>query len=538
MDESKKTPNYLLKGDLSGIQEFVFNVQSKGAAKTLKVKSYYVQIITELCEQFCIIYLKKQSLGATSFYNGGGNFFIEIYSDSEIGIQVKKLQEDINRALLNDEMTITLAYVEISNQTFEQAWGQLLENGNKAKLKRNSYNMDLFQPFQYNLTQVNCNLERFTSYFGHMMDHENELYREIHRQLVKENFFTTSLFDEITTKKTFDQLIVNKLPLWKHYDEKQEYEIYRKSVDDEFIFSGENLIDFDGFGDFAEHRTGTNMLGVLSMDVDNLGNTFGHNGMKHTGIKALSKKLQDFFDNRLYNIWKAGKFDGIPFQPNIYPIFAGGDDCFIVGGWDAILHFSKAINDAFKDTFTSDNLSLSAGIIIINPRHPVVSFAELVKETQWKAKSNTTFAETQNEESHKKNSICIFDEVFTWDEYSEILKLVTYIVPKIENKLISRSFLDKLRNSAKGFHAIQQQILREQQIELPRIWRLKYYLGRRKNMSEEFNEMSERLIQPYINALQRALFKESATNPAIFPVSARIIELQTRKKLIYAKNNE
>lgn len=38
----KEQRKYLLKGDISGIQEFIFNVQSDGAAKTLKAKSYYV----------------------------------------------------------------------------------------------------------------------------------------------------------------------------------------------------------------------------------------------------------------------------------------------------------------------------------------------------------------------------------------------------------------------------------------------------------------------------------------------------------------
>ncbi len=41
--------NYLIKGDVSGIQEFIFSTTSKGAARTLKDRSWYVQMLCEVC---------------------------------------------------------------------------------------------------------------------------------------------------------------------------------------------------------------------------------------------------------------------------------------------------------------------------------------------------------------------------------------------------------------------------------------------------------------------------------------------------------
>jgi CRISPR-associated protein Csm1 len=40
---------YLIKGDISGIQEFIFNVSSQKAAKTLKFRSSLIQTLAELC---------------------------------------------------------------------------------------------------------------------------------------------------------------------------------------------------------------------------------------------------------------------------------------------------------------------------------------------------------------------------------------------------------------------------------------------------------------------------------------------------------
>ena len=40
---------YLLKGDVSGIQEFIFSTTSIRAARTLKARSWYIKAICEIC---------------------------------------------------------------------------------------------------------------------------------------------------------------------------------------------------------------------------------------------------------------------------------------------------------------------------------------------------------------------------------------------------------------------------------------------------------------------------------------------------------
>ena len=42
-----KENKYIVKGDLSGIQNFIFNIPSKGAAKELKRRSLYVTNLAE-----------------------------------------------------------------------------------------------------------------------------------------------------------------------------------------------------------------------------------------------------------------------------------------------------------------------------------------------------------------------------------------------------------------------------------------------------------------------------------------------------------
>ena len=72
---------YLLKGDLSGIQDFIFNVSSKKAAKSLKSRSFYVQIVGDLALKFIESDITDlDDFSCEVLYNGGGNFYLNIYS--------------------------------------------------------------------------------------------------------------------------------------------------------------------------------------------------------------------------------------------------------------------------------------------------------------------------------------------------------------------------------------------------------------------------------------------------------------------------
>ena len=106
----------------------------------------------------------------------------------------------------------------------------------------------------------------------------------------------------------------------------------------------------------------------------------------------------------------------------------------------------------------------------------------------------------------------------------------------MRNDRIERSILDKIRNSAKGFHALQQRILLIDCVDVPRIWKLKYYLGKKTN-DNNFRKMEDALFKPYQEALQSALMNKEGINPAVFPVAARIIEFSTKKELNYGENN-
>ncbi len=529
MEEKKR---YLLKGDISGIQEFIFNVQSKGAAKTLKARSYYVSVVSDLCHNHCCKELENSGIHIDPIFSGGGNFFIQITGDKPDD-KVRELQQQLNHELLHDDISIVLTLEDLDESNFGVSWMALLLKSNRQKLKQYKENYAVFEPYSHKDREYERNKNRFAIY--ERGTEHNDLYKNIVNRMVKSKVIETILFDEqfLEQELDFENRLANKLPFWEDCDELEEYKKYRKKNygEDYLIKNDKNLIDFDAFGDFAAHRTGTNKLAILKMDVDNLGLIFRDQVHSLEQAKELSEQFKDFFDKQLFAIWEQDEF-----KTNVYPVFVGGDDCFIVGAWDKVLPFAKAINDAFQKNFKNKNYTLSAGIVIVDPKHPVVSFAELAEDALSDAKQKANFFESFSRVQHMKNSISVFDEVLSWVELDKILEVVDVVSPYIKSGEVKRSILDKIRNSAKGFYALQQQILKNNHVSIPQLWRLKYYLGKKSN-DTNFQQVEDALFKPYEEALQSALMKKEGINPAVFPVAARIIEFSTKKELKYDGDN-
>lgn len=526
----KEQKKYLLKGDISGIQEFIFNVQSDGAAKTLKAKSYYVQILGRLACKLVLGMLKTAEL----FYEGGGVFFIkfEAVDDNEAELEIGKIRSILNENQRYEDLLIHLSYINIGGDDF---WLKLREHSNKEKLRFFANDIHYFETYtrqeEVEISQF-PQVERWLSKLPEIQS-KSSPFKALTEIMVKEGEILVKLFDGKFDKEdaNLDDSLVNKLPFWKDYIEKDNYEIYRKkNIDvysDNHHLKDYNIIDFDALGDFAAHRTGTSKIGILKLDVDNLGKLFGSVG--YDKVQKYSKVFSDFFTNTIYkSLYETQTFglvgnDKEHYKSNIYPIFTGGDDCFIIGAWDALLCFTKDLHDLFvRDTaiksirLDGKPITFSAGIVLINPAHPVRNFSELAENALSQAKSSS------------KNKVSIFGLSFSWNEYKHILETSKLIADEMIANNINRSYLDKIRKSAKGFNALQN----KDGIEVDRIYKLKYYLS--KN-DKKLGDIVEKLFEPYYKALLNKLLGKNAEqyDVAIYPAIARIIEFLTKIRLNY-----
>jgi CRISPR-associated protein Csm1 len=207
-------------------------------------------------------------------------------------------------------------------------------------------------------------------------------------------------------------------------DNKDYVRTYSKNT----LATGNNMATNLWVGDYSAEKEfsrlidksdGIKRLGVIRADVDNLGQAFvsgfseKENGRYETISRTavLSRKLSMYFKQYVNVLLKNGKYqlykDKQTGKRNAVIIYSGGDDLFIVGGWDDILCFAVDLYRSFK-RYTQSTLTFSAGIGIYGEKFPISEMAGLTGALEDTAKH---YRDT-------KNAVALFDDnnVYGWEE--------------------------------------------------------------------------------------------------------------------------
>lgn len=153
---------------------------------------------------------------------------------------------------------------------------------------------------------------------------------------------------------------------------------------------------------------GSQLIGVLKADVDNLGLIFSEgleNMLTVSRYLTMSRMMDLFFSGWMYRILKEEE----SFK-EIYTVYSGGDDLVIVGPWEKTILFAKRLNEEFRRfTCNNDNITLSTGMAVVQPKYPISAAIEVAD---------------QNLEASKlsgKDSITLFDTTVKWSELGGLI---------------------------------------------------------------------------------------------------------------------
>lgn len=92
----------LVSGDFSGLQRFIYTTSSKGALKTLRARSFFLELLNE----HVIYEIIGDTLSrANIIYSGGGGFCILAPATDEMEARLRKARSDINSWLLEQHGT-------------------------------------------------------------------------------------------------------------------------------------------------------------------------------------------------------------------------------------------------------------------------------------------------------------------------------------------------------------------------------------------------------------------------------------------------
>ncbi|VEI57506.1 CRISPR-associated protein Cas10/Csm1, subtype III-A/MTUBE [Pasteurella multocida] len=170
-------------------------------------------------------------------------------------------------------------------------------------------------------------------------------------------------------------------------------------------------------------------LMTLKGDVDNLGLIFQQGLQKSSFAKiaSLSRQMNQFFSLWL-PAYCASK------NNNMYTVFAGGDDFFLIGPWYSTQKLAKEMHAKFANYVAGNpQIHFSAGMVMTKLGMPVPHLGNIAEEALEKAKA-----------IDGKNAITIYQRSLPWNEFITLNSLEDEIVRLADNYKISTSYLYSL----------------------------------------------------------------------------------------------
>lgn len=267
--------------------------------------------------------------------------------------------------------------------------------------------------------------------------------------------------------------------------------------------------------DAGHPYTGIQALGVLKADVDQLGMILScglrEENVTLSRLASLSRQLNFFFAVYLPHLLKTD-----PRFTDVYTVFAGGDDLFLIGPWNRLIELAEFIRERFAEyTCQNPEIHFSAGISIQKPHTPLGKLAEDAEGALEKAKNGNP------DKAKRGDCISLFGETATWDEFKELRTIAGTLDKWRSEGLINSAMLFRM-NSLVGMASLAGQLLEEKEIHMEDMECLKWRaffrytternIGRkiidektRKEMQREFGRAAK-WLEDYGGRLKIALW--------------------------------
>lgn len=427
----KDNPFLLIGGDTSGIQRFIYTITSKGALRSLKGRSFYIELFTEhvISELLDVLNLTRCNI----VFSAAGNFCILSPNTDIAKNRIEELKERIQSFLFsefNGQLQLHLEYFPFGEEGFKNSalvfdgLGERLE-----KSKRRPWVSRLKDILQPKSPDQGCLTTQCEVCFREDRSLVSLQRGEESIKVCEPCFFQYKLGEElleiaesgapviyrVSQKPEGDYIkIDNTFYIFRRYhDEKLEnsaIKIYRindfkaknyKKSHTSFlpigIYKKSNLKELtDAVNDF-----GINRLAVLRMDVDNLGKIFSSAIEEHERTFArraeISSRLNKFFKYHLNFIVEGKKIECLDILErgvknrgrNLMIVYAGGDDVFIIGHWLDTIEVAADIRKYFEFFTGNRFITISAGIAINHEDYPVSQYATDSERLEKLAKSDT-----------------------------------------------------------------------------------------------------------------------------------------------------
>ena len=511
----------LIKGDISGIQNFLYHVLSDGAANQLRGRSFYLQLLTE---SIAHAVLKAFDLPITNLLLASGGHFYILAPYTEAKAELDRIRQNISKKLWTlhrGDLSCMLAGISIragdfGPQNFPDKWTEVSKSIQERKQSkwRELGTQDMFENLFEPHEQPHDGKEnhwKFEELGRRLRDPEYLVTFEVPESPIPEKpewraalkafgieVHLCENIDEQVEKPEYaenaavyrlgdtdfltDQALANFQ--WERCRVSYDFRVFRPVIAHRHGTDGEEKVaDYDYLANASE---GVQWLGALRMDVDDLGKVFSKEKLENATLSrlaTLSEAFRLFFEGYLPLLCR--DYNAQREKQILELIYAGGDDLFIVGGWSALPEIAQKIRSEFRHFVTGDHITLSGGIAIEHKKFPLYQFA---------ARSGS--AESAAKGLEKKNAITFLQKPMKWEKFAEVHEWYQRFLDALTGQdQLPRDILTRL-----------SQIYSEKELDGSRwAWRSLYYFHR---LQERYKYDEQKA---FLHALKQELNHEDSS---------------------------
>jgi CRISPR-associated protein Csm1 len=226
-----------------------------------------------------------------------------------------------------------------------------------------------------------------------------------------------------------------------------------------------------------------NWLAYLRMDGDGIGKLFKDvegNPLPYWGLSRLLTCCFVDAPNRL--------LDREEFR-NIYPVYGGGDDLFLIGAWNEVLDFALELHKEIT-LLVENDLTFSAGLSLAKPKEHILTQANLAFNELERAKKEPSHGRRAG-----KDQIRALGVTMGWETFPRLLKQAKEVTQWVEQKKVPRSFLYQLLQLHRNWRECMEKAKGRETAKAVRYKPLLYYQIQRNLGPGPARDWAEKLLK-------------------------------------------
>lgn len=424
----------MFHGDFSGIQSFIYNVVFDGALKSLRSRSFFLELTMEhiVDELLAAAGVSRANL----IYSGGGHCYLLLPNTKQVIEKINTYLKRVNKWLresFGTKLYYAYSYTDCSandlmnipyeDGPYEQIFRRLSRTISTMKMHR--YSPDEIIELNTCLKEDRIRECRICGTEDRLVKEDNichwcksfdELSNKIlNKKLVilmsdesisiyqKQNIKLPGLYCDVYCYFTdADEAVKLKdyTKIKQIYTKNHSYPALRDAVR---LYIGDYV--FDPLIDNLVSEEGINKIAILRADVDDLGMAFISGFTRHSAdpkirnqyntlsrTAVFSRQISLFFKYYLNSLLDGNEgIYNIPVgneqfrNKRIDTVYSGGDDVFLIGNIKDILETAIMLNNAFS-RYTCNTLHISFGIGIYPTKYPIYLSATDTEELESMAK--------------------------------------------------------------------------------------------------------------------------------------------------------